>query len=60
MDVCELFVNGLNFEQISERLSITYGSVRIYIKNIYNKMQCRSQAELMRLLMGITLKFMHI
>lgn len=60
MDVCELFVNGLNFEKISERLSITYGSVRIYIKNIYNKMQCRSQAELMRLLMGITLKFMHI
>lgn len=60
IEVCDLFINGMNLEQIAEHMSITYGSVRIYLKNIFAKTACNSQAELMQLLMGVTLEFEHI
>lgn len=60
LEVCDLFVNGLSLEQIAEHMDITYGSIRVYIKNIFSKMGCTSQTELMQLLMGITLEFEHI
>ncbi|WP_336939218.1 helix-turn-helix transcriptional regulator [Acinetobacter modestus] len=60
LEVCDLFVNGLSFEQIAEQMSITYGSIRVYIKNIFSKTGCTSQTELMQLLMGVTLEFDHI
>ncbi len=60
LDVCNLFLNGLGLEQIAEHMDITYGSIRVYIKNIFAKMGCTSQTELMQLLMGITLDFEHI
>lgn len=52
LEVCELFVNGLSLEQIAEHMDITYGSIRVYIKNIFAKTGCTSQTELMQLLMG--------
>lgn len=60
LEVCDLFVNGLSLEQIAENMDITYGSIRVYIKNIFAKTDCSSQTELMQLLMGITLDFEHI
>ncbi|KAA8731179.1 helix-turn-helix transcriptional regulator [Acinetobacter qingfengensis] len=60
ISVCELFVNGLNLEQIAQHMQITYGTIRIYMKNIFAKTGCASQAELMQLLMGLTLEFEHI
>ena len=60
LEVCDLFVNGLSLEQIAEHMDITYGSIRVYIKNIFAKTGCTSQTELMQLLMGITLEFEHI
>ncbi|MDH0031209.1 MULTISPECIES: helix-turn-helix transcriptional regulator [unclassified Acinetobacter] len=60
LEVCDLFVNGLSLEQIAEHMDITYGSIRVYIKNIFAKTGCTSQTELMQLLMGVTLEFEHI
>lgn len=60
LEVCDLFVNGLSLEQIAEHMDITYGSIRVYIKNIFAKTGCTSQTELMQLLMGVTLDFEHI
>ncbi|MCH2071192.1 helix-turn-helix transcriptional regulator [Acinetobacter pittii] len=60
LEVCDLFVNGLSLEQIAEQMDITYGSIRVYIKNIFAKTECSSQTELMQLLMSITLEFEHI
>ena len=60
IEVCNLFVNGMDLEQISLQMNITYGTVRMYIKNIFAKTACSSQTELMQLLMGLTLDFEHI
>lgn len=60
LEVCDLFINGLSLEQIAEHMNITYGSIRVYIKNIFAKTECSSQTELMHLLMGVTLEFEHI
>lgn len=60
LEVCELFINGLSLEQIAKKLELTYGSVRIYIKNIFSKTGCSSQTELMQLLLNLTLDFKHI
>ena len=60
IEVCYLFVNGMDLEQISLQMNITYGTVRMYIKNIFAKTACSSQTELMQLLMGLTLDFEHI
>lgn len=60
LEVCELFMNGLSLDQIAKKLELTYGSVRIYIKNIFSKTGCSSQTELMQLLLNLTLDFKHI
>lgn len=60
IEVCNLFVNGMDLEQIGNHMKITYGTVRMYIKNIFAKTACSSQTELMQLLMGLTLDFEHI
>ncbi len=54
IEVCEWFVNGLKLEQISVQMNITLNSVRTYFKNIFHKMECNSQVELMQLLMNLT------
>lgn len=58
--ICELFVNGCCLEKIAEELSITLSSLRTYFKYIYEKTGCKSQIELMYLLMSITLNFQHV
>ena len=54
---CELFVNGQKLEQITENMNITYGTARMYIKNIFAKTGCTSQTELMQLLMNTCFEF---
>lgn len=57
LEVCDLFVNGLNLEQISVSCNITLGSLRTYLKRIFAKTQTNSQTELMRLLMGVAMDY---
>ena len=60
LQLCELFLNGLNLEQIAEHCGISLQSARTYLKHIFSKTQCSSQVELIRLLMGLTVNFEHI
>ncbi|WP_173910525.1 helix-turn-helix transcriptional regulator [Acinetobacter sp. Marseille-Q1618] len=53
-EVCELFVNGKNLEEIAQTLSLKVISIRTYIKNIFVKMHCNSQVDLMKLLIQIS------
>lgn len=59
-EICELFVNGFNLEEVSEKSNIALSTVRTYIKSIFLKTKCNSQPELMRLLMGLMTEFEHI
>lgn len=59
-EICELFVNGLNLEQISENCHLTISSTRTYMKNIYAKLECTSQVELLHKLVAMTINFEHI
>lgn len=54
LELCDLFVNGMNLEQIAQQTYLTRSSVRTYLRNIFVKMQCNSQVELMQLLMQIS------
>ncbi|MCH7336939.1 helix-turn-helix transcriptional regulator [Acinetobacter sp. NIPH 2699] len=60
VQICELFVNGYNLEEIAEQRGLTLNSVRTYFKQIYAKTACKTQAELMKLLMSTTVVFEHI
>ncbi|MDE4038309.1 LuxR C-terminal-related transcriptional regulator [Acinetobacter pittii] len=60
LQICELFVNGLDFKEISETCGITISSVRTYFKQIFAKTGCNSQVELMNLLMKLVIEFEHI
>ncbi|MGA9698160.1 MAG: helix-turn-helix transcriptional regulator [Acinetobacter sp.] len=59
-ELCELFVNGYNLEQISVHCNLALSSVRTYLKNIYAKMQCNTQVEFLYKLIGLTLDFEHV
>ncbi len=54
LEVCDLFVNGMNLEQIAQYINITRSTMRTYIKNIFGKTQCNSQVVLMQLLMSLS------
>lgn len=56
LQLCELFVNGMNLEQIAEQMNLTRSSVRTYLRNVFEKTQCNSQVELMHFLMSCTKK----
>lgn len=58
--LCELFLNGMDFEEIAEHLEISLQSVRTYFKSIFAKTHCDGQVSLLRLLMGLTQNFEHI
>lgn len=60
IQICELFLNGLDLNAISTHCGITLSSLRTYMKTIFSKTNCNSQVELLRLLMGLTLNFEHI
>ncbi len=59
-DVCEAFLNRATIEGVADTLGISVHTVRGYMKVIYEKTGHRSQSELMKLLMGMTLDFEHI
>lgn len=59
-DLCEAFINRATLEGVAEACGLTLASVRTYLKAVYDKTGQRSQAELMRLLMGLRLDFEHI
>lgn len=60
LEICELFLNRLNLEEISVHCGISLQSTRTYLKHIFSKTQCSSQVELMHLLAGLTVDFEHI
>lgn len=60
IEICELFINGFNLEEIAKSLGISMHSLRTYFKYIYEKTNCSSQIELMHLLMEMTFNFEHI
>lgn len=60
LQLCTLFLNGLNLEEISAHCGISLQSARTYLKHIFSKTACSSQVELMRLLMSLTIDFEHI
>ncbi|HEX4870451.1 MAG TPA: PAS domain-containing protein, partial [Moraxellaceae bacterium] len=58
--ICEAFVNSASLEAVAATCGLSLNSVRTYMKDIYAKTGERSQAELMRLLMGLTVDFQHL
>lgn len=59
-DLCEAFVNHVSLDNMAAACGLSISSLRSYMKTIYEKTRQHSQAELMRLLMGLTLDFEHI
>lgn len=47
--ICTLLANGVEMEQICEQLSITRNTLRTHVRRLYEKLDCRSQAELIRM-----------
>lgn len=60
IEICQHFVNNPVLESLAPQLGITLSSLRTFLKIIYEKTGQHSQAELMRLLMGLALDFQHI
>ncbi|MEB6677820.1 helix-turn-helix transcriptional regulator [Acinetobacter haemolyticus] len=60
IQICELFVNGCKLEEIAKQSGLTLSSVRTYLKQIYAKTTCNTQAELMKFLLSTTITFEHI
>lgn len=60
IEICELFLNNLNLEEITEKCGITLSSVRTYLKTIFLKTNCNLQVQLIQLLMGLTVDIEHI
>lgn len=54
MEVVALILHGHSAESIGDVLGISAGTVKIYRKNIYKKLQISSQIELFRLLVDTT------
>ena len=52
-ELCELFINGMNLEKAASHMGLTRSSIRTYLRNIFSKTPCNSQAELMKLLLSI-------
>lgn len=53
LELCGLFVMGMNLEQVAAQMGLTRSSIRTYLRNIFAKTPCSSQVELMQLLMSI-------
>ncbi|AUX86624.1 hypothetical protein C3F34_11630 [Acinetobacter sp. ACNIH2] len=60
IQVCELFINGFNLDEICEQLKITKNTLHTYFRNIYIKTSLNSQAELLYLLIKTSIHFEHI
>lgn len=59
-EVCQAFVNTPVLEALAPQLGLTLHSLRSLFRAIYEKTGQHSQAELMRLLMGLRVNFEHI
>jgi DNA-binding CsgD family transcriptional regulator/PAS domain-containing protein len=59
-DVCEAFLNSASLEGTADITGLSISTVRSHLKENYSKTKQHSQAELMRLLMALTLEFEHI
>ena len=59
-EICEFFAQGLDLRQIATKCGITLSSVRTYLKHIFIKVGCKSQADLMRKLLNYSSSFQHI
>lgn len=57
LELCDLFVSGKNLKQIEQQMQLTRSSIRTYLRNIYAKTQCHSQAELIHFLIGLSSDF---
>lgn len=60
IDICQAFVNNPSTSSVAEHCGIADSTLRTYLKSIYEKTGKHSQAELVRLLMGLTTDFAHI
>ena len=60
VEICEHFVQGLDIAQISIQCGMTLSTVRTYLKHIFIKVGCKSQADLMRKLLNYSTSFQHI
>ncbi|WP_374296693.1 helix-turn-helix transcriptional regulator [Acinetobacter sp.] len=60
VEICEHFVQGLDIAQISTQCGMTLSTVRTYFKHIFAKVDCNSQAELMRILLSYSSSFQYI
>lgn len=60
IEICQHFVNMPVLEALAPQLGLTLSSLRSAFKIIYEKTGRHSQAELMRLLMGLRVNFEHI
>lgn len=54
LELCDLFVNGMNLKKIEQKMGLKRSSIRTYLRNIYAKTQCCSQAELLHFLIGLS------
>ncbi|HEX6591952.1 MAG TPA: PAS domain-containing protein [Moraxellaceae bacterium] len=59
-EICEAFVNNPVLEALAPQVGLTLASLRSLFKAVYEKTGMHSQAELMRLLMGLRVNFEHI
>ena len=59
-EVCESFLNTGTITKVAEEMDLTTETIRYYLKSIYDKTRQRSQAELMRFLMGLSTDFEHV
>ncbi|HGH3631490.1 LuxR C-terminal-related transcriptional regulator [Acinetobacter baumannii] len=57
LELCHMFVNGMNLKQIGQQMELTRSSIRTYLRNIFTKTECNSQAELMHFLIGLSSDF---
>lgn len=60
IDICQRFLNQPELTAISRQSGLTVPSLRSVLKTIYEKTGQHSQAELMRLLKGLCVNFLHI
>lgn len=60
IEICQRFVNNPALATLAPELNLALISLRTFLKSIYEKTGQHSQAELMRLLMGLALDFQHI
>lgn len=60
IEICQHFMDDQHLDNIALKCGITLSSLRTYLKTIYQKLGCSSQAEMMRILIEFIDAFQHI